>query len=216
MSKLVGAFARPDDRNVYRPSGRVNWALFLPGAALTLGTAALMALALAYLGTRGWHIILFAPLLLVAPAAFALYGAVRVGHCRNPLLAGLLGVVVGLIVGVGHYHAELVIRTGPVALSRVDLLPEWINFQMQNYGGRPRQCQESGWAGYRRHLFQLVLFGAGGGVLRRGRGGCRRQGGDPRLRRALRSVGRSPQRGVPFQRGTNAGRRPGEPLPGRH
>jgi hypothetical protein len=132
MAKRIAKFPRPDDRNVYRPSGRVNWAIFLPGAVLALVVAVLMAVALAFLGTWGWHIIIFAPLMLVLPAVGVLVGAVRLGHCRNPMLAIVLGVAVGLIVGVGHYHAELVLLEGPEFLSRVDLLPENVNLHMQH------------------------------------------------------------------------------------
>src|SRR5262249_30800248 len=38
----------------------------------------------------------------------------------------------GLIVGLGHYHAELVLDEGLEALPRVDLLPELINYHMQH------------------------------------------------------------------------------------
>jgi hypothetical protein len=133
MAKRIIKFPRPDDRNVYQPSGRVRWSVFLPGVLLTLVIAVLMAVALGFLGTWGWHIIIFAPVLLILPAVGALYGTVRFGHCRNPMLAIIIGVLVGLIVGVGHNQAELAIAYQDTeTLVRVDELPEYVNLKMQH------------------------------------------------------------------------------------
>src|SRR5262249_54430006 len=97
---------------------------------VSLATSAVMGvlLYLAYVG--GFYLIMIAPLLAALVAAGVVYLAVRQSHCRNRVAAGALGLVAGLILYLGYYHAGLVNIIGLRNAHRVDFLPFYLKLRM--------------------------------------------------------------------------------------
>src|SRR5437764_2180150 len=117
--------------NTYRASGRVRWLVFLPGVALTLATAVFMAWCLHLLFEAGYYFLIVAPLIASFPVAGVLYAAVSLGHCRNRIVAGAVGVLAALVLSVGHFYFDLVEDFGWANAARIDALPHYINRRMQ-------------------------------------------------------------------------------------
>lgn len=116
----------------YRWSGRVRVGRFLLMTLVVLATAAAMSWGLHLLYVAGYYLIMIAPLVAAVPVVAVLVGAVSWSHCRNPVLAGLLGLAAGLVVSPGHYHADLVSLTGWRHVHRIDFLPRYLAFRMGN------------------------------------------------------------------------------------
>ncbi|SPE54965.1 membrane hypothetical protein [Verrucomicrobia bacterium] len=81
----------------YRPSGRINLVWFIPWLFLAGATAGVLALLMHLAFRGGVYLVVLVPIAV----AFALAGmtllAVAKGHCRNPWLAGAVGLLAGLV-----------------------------------------------------------------------------------------------------------------------
>jgi hypothetical protein len=114
----------------YRWSGRVRVVPFLLSAVLVLFVAALMAwlLHLAYVG--GFYLVMIAPIIAVLPVAGMMIAAVVWGRCRNPVVAGTVGLFAGLVVAPGHYQFDFAGVVGWEHVHRLEFLPRYIAFRM--------------------------------------------------------------------------------------
>ena len=118
-------------RRPYRVSGRVRWATFLPLAALALAVAVGMGFLLHAANKAGWYLIVIAPIIAAVPVAALVILAVNLGQCRNRAIGGLLGLVAGVVLYLSYYEAGLIDMVGPLALERLDILPNYIWFRLQ-------------------------------------------------------------------------------------
>jgi hypothetical protein len=117
-------------RPTYQRSGRVAWPRFLPAALATLLVADGMAWCWFLARIHGWDYWLVTGAALALPVALAGYLAVVWGHCRNRWVAGALGLLAAVVYYAGYYHADFVHQFGPAMLTRLDLLPEFIQVRM--------------------------------------------------------------------------------------
>ena len=115
----------------YRRSGKVNWLRLAPYTIVMLGVTVLMAYVLYRAFAAGWYYFIAIPAVLSLPVGLAAYIAVAGGHCRNQLVAMFAGAIAGLVLYLGYFHLHFVSLTGRQALTRVDLLPRFIQFRMQ-------------------------------------------------------------------------------------
>ena len=117
----------------YRPSGKCNWFKLLTVALpLSLLGACVLAFVLAKVFIWGWYYFVIMPMvagLLLGVQAMRLF---RFAHCRNPYVAGGFGVLLASVMFLGYYHCDFVITVGPRVMTRVDFLPEFINFRLHN------------------------------------------------------------------------------------
>jgi hypothetical protein len=179
---------RSIDRPVYERSGRVAWPRFLPAAVIALFVAAGMAYCWFLAFDAGWGYWLATAIVLVLPVALAAYLAVGFGRCRNRVVAGTLGVLAAVVFHAGYFHADLVNQRGPAALTRLDLLPEFIATRMANDGIRadnqflPRS-EFFNWFYSSVELLVLTLVVGATAVFRSQKGYCES------CRRWMRSVG---------------------------
>jgi len=122
--------SRLSPRETYRPSGRSDlWRLVwaLPVALIWCG---LMAAFFNLLVALGYYLLALAVLL---PASFSAGLAVRIvraTHCRNRVLAGVLGGAMGLVGYAAYLHADQVLRWN-VPWTAVDRLPGYVAFRME-------------------------------------------------------------------------------------
>lgn len=122
------------DRPNYQRSGRVSGLRFWPLAIVVLLIAVGMGCCwfLAYDAGLGYLII--TPAILSIPVAIAAFFAVRIGRCRNRLVAGALGAMAAIVMQGTYFHADLVKRDGNEALTRFEQLPAFIAERMASDG----------------------------------------------------------------------------------
>jgi len=121
----------PSQPMTYRPSGKVNWARFLPALIFPIGVCMAMALLLSWAYFHEWYYSFIAPGLAATVTGSALYLAVLIGQCRSRLVATVVGILVGAALYLGYYHAHVVSQLGWQGIARVDLLPKLINQRMR-------------------------------------------------------------------------------------
>jgi len=122
----------PADRAVYRNSGRVRlmslvWGSIM-GASLSLGVSAAMM----GLGMVGFYFIGLVPLLAGMAVGCLATLVVYQSHCRNWLLAGALGFVMGVAAYLGYYHLDMLRHVGFENWHRVDALPSYLQLRWEN------------------------------------------------------------------------------------
>src|SRR5713226_657255 len=116
----------------YRPSGKVNWARYLPALILVLCISVIMAFVLCWAFIHDWYYPFFLPAVAALIVGIAMRSAVAFGHCRSRLVATLAGALVGAIMYLGYYHIHFVAEVGRRGISRADLLPGFIKWRMRN------------------------------------------------------------------------------------
>gem|GEM_PF-6226253 len=120
------ALKPPADRAVYSTSGRVRFFSFVWGACM--GSVAALAVSAAMMGLQyiGFYLLIVVPL----AAGFVVGGlamlVVRQAHCRNWLLAGIIGFGMGTLTYLGHYHLDMLSNFGWANWHRVDFLPDYM------------------------------------------------------------------------------------------
>lgn len=120
--------AVPDEpAETYQPSGKARWDVLLSWFLLILVINVLMAVVLYGVFAVGLYIIGLAPVLAALPSLFALRGIVGLAHCRSPFLAGLLGVIAGLLLYLGSFCVGMSDASG---FDGVVDLPNYINHRM--------------------------------------------------------------------------------------
>lgn len=119
------------ERSVYRPSGKVNW-LRLPFWTLaTLLVSLGMAWCLYLIFEWGWYYFIIVPFLVSLPVLGAVCLAVHASRCRSRFVAAMLGVVAAVVFYLGYFHIHMVSLFGPQLVSRVDLLPQFVQVRME-------------------------------------------------------------------------------------
>ena len=114
----------------YHPTGRARWFVLLCLVAPILAVSLVMAAVLSWVFLAGWYLIILMPAIAAAAVMYTLGPAVGLAHCRNPRVAGLLGLVAGLTLYLGYYHVGMVHDGGMDYATRVDVLPTYINLRM--------------------------------------------------------------------------------------
>lgn len=119
-------------RASYRPSGNVNWMVFVPGFVIALAAAIIMGCSLQLAYRMGFYFPIFAPLLASLGLFLVWASVLGKSHCRNRGLAIACSNLLGLVLYLSYFHAGVVQVVGLENLHRVDLLPQHISFRMQN------------------------------------------------------------------------------------
>jgi hypothetical protein len=117
----------------YTPSGKCDW-LKLLTIALPISLLAAFALStammLAFVGGFYFFIVVPAVAGLLVGAVAA--GTFRFAHCRNPYAAAVLGFFLGTIMFLGYFHFHFVYHVGLRGLTRIDMLPRFIEAHMNH------------------------------------------------------------------------------------
>jgi hypothetical protein len=162
----------------YSPSGKVNWARYLPALILPIATSLAMAWVLCWAFIHNWYYSIFAPMLAGFVVGGAMYLAGGIGHCRSRLVAMIAGILVGALMYLGYYHAHFVSVAGWPALERVDLLPKFIQLRMRtdtklDRNGLPRPPNVFGnWFRFAVGFLLAAAIPAGLAYTRAGRAYC--------------------------------------------
>ncbi|MFL5240761.1 MAG: hypothetical protein ACJ8FY_01520 [Gemmataceae bacterium] len=112
-------------------SGKVNWAAFLPLAALALSVSAGLAFGMNFLFEHGLYYIPVVALFAGLISAGMVLLAVHKGRCRIAVIGLLLGLLAGIGTLAGYYYVGMVSTFGAEMASRPDLLPEYITLRMK-------------------------------------------------------------------------------------
>ena len=118
------------DRPRYRPSGRVDLDRLPAALALLAATSAAVAAGYCAMIAGGVYFAAISIFFPVAAVAVAPRVAVRRGHCRSPVLAGVFGAVCGLAGYLGYFHLDQCLRWG-VPWVAVERLPGYVAFRME-------------------------------------------------------------------------------------
>jgi hypothetical protein len=117
------------ERARYESDFGVAWTLLPLLIAVPLAAAAGIAWLLSFAYFHHWYLIMLLPGLGGLALGGVLYGVVGLTHCRNRWLAGVVGVLAGLVAYLGYYQCCLA-RILPGTGWRIDLLPRYIVFRM--------------------------------------------------------------------------------------
>ena len=123
----LGVFG--NQREQYLPDGWFDSGKLTLAVIGCFCVAAFVAGGLSFLFYGGFYFIIFVPLLAGLGCGAACMYAVTFSHCRNPLLAGLLGGVVSLTAYLGGYHACMLWEVGIHNAHRVDALPIYLSLR---------------------------------------------------------------------------------------
>jgi hypothetical protein len=126
------AFSPPADRDVYRPSGRVRWLTFIQGTVMGAIGALFVAGAMMLAWRVGFYLIILVPIVGGLAIGGLAYGVVGQSHCRSRVLAAMLGIFLGAMGYLGYFHLAFLSQFGWHNWSRLDVLPHYIAFRMQN------------------------------------------------------------------------------------
>lgn len=114
-------FDEPAPASQYTPNGWFNGVTMMPLLAAAIGVAIGMGYLL-LLTEESLYYFFVTPLFVAVPVFLAIWGVVRLGQCRNPLLGTLIGLVLGLFYYVGYwelsYRANIVAH-GPAPVADV-------------------------------------------------------------------------------------------------
>jgi hypothetical protein len=117
-------------RAQYRNTGGVDWARFSPLFLLALVVCGGLAWFMNWLYEMGEYYVLILPMLAGAGVGGMVYLAVRAGHCRSRKVAVFCGLLAGAALYLGYFHAGMVSAFGTHFMTRVDLLPRYIQLRM--------------------------------------------------------------------------------------
>jgi hypothetical protein len=122
------------EREVYRPAGKLAVDRFVP----LFITALVIAVLLGGLLCVAWHTGTFftgiTPLFAGLALAGLTYAPVHWGHCRSTLVGTAAGALLGTTTYLAAYQFDLARYTGWANLSRLDRLPDHIEFRVRNDG----------------------------------------------------------------------------------
>jgi hypothetical protein len=135
------------ERRYYPRGGDVNWVRFIPWLFATFVVSVVLACVLNLAIRVGFYLIIIIPMLAGLALAGMLFLAVQQGHCRNRLVAGICGVLMGTTLYLGYFYVGLISSIGIENISHVELLPRYIQFRMNS--DRVRDSSESDVTVYR-------------------------------------------------------------------
>ncbi len=118
-------------RKFYSCSGSVNWTRFLPLAALALGVSGLLAGFMYLLFRWGHYYLVIVPLILGLAVGGLVILAVRQGHCRSRLIAGLTGLVCGFVLYIGYFYVGMVNDPLFRLFGDARSLPQYVRYRME-------------------------------------------------------------------------------------
>jgi hypothetical protein len=110
----------------------VDWPRFILWLLLPFTAAALLAIGMFALFNYGEYYVLILPLLTAVAVGGLMLLAVNKGHCRSPMVAGILGAAAGLLLYLGYYYCGMIYQVGPDTAARPDLLPYYIRARMES------------------------------------------------------------------------------------
>lgn len=122
----------PENRTAYVASGRAFWHVWIPGLLIALLLAGLMAYVFEIVARAGWHYLFFTPIFMAAPVAGWWYCVQYASRSRAAVLSGVVGMILGLIVYLGRFHAALIMDAGVDFAHRFDVTAEVIWDTMQH------------------------------------------------------------------------------------
>jgi hypothetical protein len=79
----------------------------------------------------GWYLVVLLPMFVAGLIGFSLLPIVSWAHCRNRWLAGVVGVITGIASFLGYFEFCFLYEAPQIA-KRLDLLPRYISFRMEN------------------------------------------------------------------------------------
>lgn len=135
MSRIPLKLLAELGRSQYHPSGRIEWELALPRFAVTILGGAAIAVGLWYFQSIDQaYIILNACAAAIAALRLTTWMVVA-GHCRNPKVAMILALPIGLVAYFGYFQAQLVESSGWQMAYRIDKLPAiiWHSWNTQQF-----------------------------------------------------------------------------------
>lgn len=133
----------------YRSSGDINFASFILWLIPAFAAAALLAAFMYWLFHIGHYYILIVPVICALAVAGMARLAVARGHCRNKLIAGLMGASLGLVLYLGSYYVGMVYMLGAEVAGRPDILVQYIRLRLatdvvrDTHGGRDNDSASS-------------------------------------------------------------------------
>ncbi len=129
-------------RTHYRSSGDINFANFILWLIPALVVAGILAALMYWLFHVGHYYIIIVPALCALAVAGMARLAVAQGHCRNKLVAGLVGAGLGFALYLGTYYVGMVSTFGAEVAARPDFLVQYIRLRLatdvvrDTHGGR--------------------------------------------------------------------------------
>ena len=165
-------------RPTYLRTGRVRLISLFFVMPIALMAAALMACCLWLLFEAGWYYYVIMPIVISLPVAAACYLTVKLSHCRNLGIAATMGLLIGLIFYLGYFHAHLVSMIGLRAIHRLDLLPDFIVWRMNNdvqiddMGKERAPAPVMNWITFGMELLIVVCITTGASAQRASRAYC--------------------------------------------
>ncbi len=157
----------------YRPGFGIDWPRLPSLIVLALIAAVVLAWCLKTAFVHGWYLIFLLPAFGGMALGGVLYALVGWARCRHRWLAGVVGILAGLIGYLGYYELCMLDLLPPQLAWRVDLLPSYISFRMQtdvhedvgkpNVGRDPKKPSTGlNWYTF---VFELAfVVGAAGGI----------------------------------------------------
>ncbi len=119
------------NRESYSPSGRLGIDFFLLSIPIACISALILAGAICFIWYAGFYFALGIAIIVATMLSAALALGVRVGRCRNRVVAGAYGALAGLLMYGGAYYVDMVASFGPDSLFRFDAVPTQIRFRIE-------------------------------------------------------------------------------------
>jgi hypothetical protein len=154
------------DREVYRPSGRVNWGKLAFWFVLSLPFPLLAGYLLFLALHWGFYVLVLAPLAAGLIAAIGAWMTVALGKCRNGWAGAAVGVAVGLIAFLSYYQFDYADTAGFGQIYRIDRLLGYLQhraetdevFKLPDFNRNPRLAAARG-QNVALNWFRIVLDG---------------------------------------------------------
>jgi hypothetical protein len=123
----------PAESTGYAPSGKCDWLkLFTIALPFSLLAAFVLSACMMLAFVGGFYFFIVVPAVAGALLGAVAAGAFRFAHCRNPYAAAVLGFLLGTIMFLGYFHFHFVHNVGLRGLTRIDVLPRFIEARMNH------------------------------------------------------------------------------------
>ncbi len=98
---------------------------------LALVTAVVLAAAMYGLYHVGHYYFIIVPAVAALGVAALFRVAVAKGHCRNPVIAMVIGILLALVLYLGSYYAGMLYVWGPEAIMHPEAFPEYVRLRLK-------------------------------------------------------------------------------------